>query len=193
MYLDGAIYHNNPIAIAERERRLIWHARPSESPDMVLSIGTGASPNLHREGSPVSPSIRNGGMMDYPKRLFNILRGVLNTSLDCERIWNEFLTGLPDSSEESRFIRINPVLKGNVPQLDAVGQMMPLQNFVRNEALRTDEELRYRRIAMRLVATCFYFELHGEIAQNNVVRGECKQKRPRRRKLICSRDNRVPF
>ncbi|KAK8254092.1 hypothetical protein IWZ00DRAFT_435915 [Phyllosticta capitalensis] len=193
VYLDGAIYHNNPIAIAERERRLIWHARPSESPDMVLSIGTGASPNLHREGSPVSPSIRNGGMMDYPKRLFNILRGVLNTSLDCERIWNEFLTGLPDSSEESRFIRINPVLKGNVPQLDAVGQMMPLQNFVRNEALRTDEELRYRRIAMRLVATCFYFELHGEIAQNNVVRGECKQKRPRRRKLICSRDNRVPF
>ncbi|KAK8157183.1 hypothetical protein IWX90DRAFT_391173 [Phyllosticta citrichinensis] len=172
VYLDGAIYHNNPIAIAERERKLIWPTRPSEPPDVVLSIGTGSSPSMNRQESPVSPSVRHGGVIEYPKRLFRILRGVLNTSLDCERIWNEFMSGLPDSSLETRFIRINPELKGTVPQLDAVDQMKPLQNFVRNQAFVPEEELKYRRIAMRLVSTCFYFELDGKIDSNNVARGD---------------------
>ncbi|KAK7557627.1 hypothetical protein IWX91DRAFT_110775 [Phyllosticta citricarpa] len=171
VYLDGAIYHNNPITIAERERKLIWPTRPSEPPDMVLSIGTGSSLSMNRQESPVSPSVRQGGVIEYPKRLFRILRGVLGTSLDCERIWNEFLTGLPDSSEETRFIRINPELKGTVPQLDAVDQMKPLQNLVRNEAYVPEQERRYRHIAMRLVATCFYFELDEGIDSNNVARG----------------------
>jgi predicted acylesterase/phospholipase RssA len=39
-YSDGGICHNNPVAIAEDERKLIWPAQQDEEPDIVVSIGT---------------------------------------------------------------------------------------------------------------------------------------------------------
>ena len=40
-YLDGGLYANNPVAIADDERRAIWPDVAEESPDLLLSIGTG--------------------------------------------------------------------------------------------------------------------------------------------------------
>lgn len=39
-YLDGAIYHNNPVRLANRERRLLWPDVADREPDIFLSIGT---------------------------------------------------------------------------------------------------------------------------------------------------------
>jgi patatin-like phospholipase/acyl hydrolase len=39
-YLDGAIYHNNPVRLAHRERRLLWPDVADREPDLFLSIGT---------------------------------------------------------------------------------------------------------------------------------------------------------
>jgi patatin-like phospholipase/acyl hydrolase len=40
-YLDGALYFNNPIKIANNERKLLWPEVADCHPDLMLSIGTG--------------------------------------------------------------------------------------------------------------------------------------------------------
>jgi hypothetical protein len=39
-YLDGAIYHNNPVRLLHRERKLLWPDVANQDPDIFLSIGT---------------------------------------------------------------------------------------------------------------------------------------------------------
>jgi predicted acylesterase/phospholipase RssA len=41
IYLDGALYHNNPVEVASRERKLIWPDVADKHPDVMLSLGTG--------------------------------------------------------------------------------------------------------------------------------------------------------
>lgn len=40
-YLDGALYYNNPIRVANHERKLIWPDVADSPPDLILSLGTG--------------------------------------------------------------------------------------------------------------------------------------------------------
>ena len=40
-YLDGALYHNNPVSIANSERRLLWTDVANQHPDILLSLGSG--------------------------------------------------------------------------------------------------------------------------------------------------------
>ena len=40
-YLDGAIYYNNPVKIANHERKFLWPDVAENPPDILLSIGTG--------------------------------------------------------------------------------------------------------------------------------------------------------
>ena len=40
-YLDGALYFNNPVKVADNERRLIWPDVADKHPDIILSLGTG--------------------------------------------------------------------------------------------------------------------------------------------------------
>ncbi|KAL9035741.1 MAG: hypothetical protein Q9214_006446 [Letrouitia sp. 1 TL-2023] len=40
-YLDGALYYNNPIKVANHERKLIWPDVADSPPDLILSLGTG--------------------------------------------------------------------------------------------------------------------------------------------------------
>jgi hypothetical protein len=40
-YLDGALYHNNPVRVAYHESKLLWPDIQDRHPDILLSIGTG--------------------------------------------------------------------------------------------------------------------------------------------------------
>jgi Patatin-like phospholipase len=40
IYLDGALYHNNPVKVANHERQLLWPDVAKKHPDVFLSIGT---------------------------------------------------------------------------------------------------------------------------------------------------------
>ena len=40
-YLDGALYHNNPVRLARSEAELLWPDVADAHPDILLSIGTG--------------------------------------------------------------------------------------------------------------------------------------------------------
>lgn len=41
VYLDGAIYHNNPASVANNERKFLWPDVAESPPDILLSLGTG--------------------------------------------------------------------------------------------------------------------------------------------------------
>lgn len=175
VYLDGAIYHNNPIAIAERERKLIWPNQPSDSPDIILSLGTGSS---LRDRQDTSSSLRRSPLSRIPQQgffangrnLIKIAKDHLYSTLDCDRVWDSFIGDLPQSWESSRFIRINPE-KSDFPRLDNVSQMRELQEYIRQKLSSREWEITIRRLAMRLVATSFFFELRKPIDDDKNLYG----------------------
>lgn len=161
--MDGAIYHNNPIRVAEAERKLIWPE--VDYPDVVVSLGTSFSTQLHRMESDRMQNDERRGIVSHGMSLVNIVKNHMATSLNCERAWDEFLDHLPRNIAHSRFIRINPELSGKVPELDDVQSMIPLQQNV-GIVLARDPRLRGRvhNTAMRLFATLFYFHPTSPIA-----------------------------
>ncbi|KAK5360276.1 hypothetical protein LTS13_010366 [Exophiala xenobiotica] len=48
-YLDGAIYYNNPVRVANHERRYLWPDVAENPPDIILSVGTGQNRTLIAE------------------------------------------------------------------------------------------------------------------------------------------------
>lgn len=40
-YLDGAVYYNNPVKVANHERKILWPDVAENPPDIILSLGTG--------------------------------------------------------------------------------------------------------------------------------------------------------
>lgn len=45
-FFDGALYNNNPVNIAQRERKLLWTDVKDQHPDVLLSVGTGQDKDL---------------------------------------------------------------------------------------------------------------------------------------------------
>lgn len=153
-YVDGAVYHNNPIRIAEAETKLIWP--DIEYSDVLLSLGTSIAES-ERMGA------EQKGIVSHGLMLFNILKNHMATSLDCEHAWNDYLSHLPESTYSSRYFRINPELTGKVPTLDETGEMIPLQTRVQS-ILRHDE--RIKKLALQLITSTFYFQLLTPISKS---------------------------
>ncbi|KAF1991096.1 hypothetical protein K402DRAFT_436349 [Aulographum hederae CBS 113979] len=158
-YIDGAVFHNNPIEVAEKERKLIWPELQDSYPDIVVSLGTATSPSLKRTES---VQIAQRGVVSHAAALLRIAKNHLATSIECERIWEKYLDNLPRNIKQSRFVRVNPELTGEVPSLDEVKAMPELQKNVRN---RLKQDFRIKSLAFQLLATSFYFELLGPIAE----------------------------
>lgn len=55
-YLDGALYHNNPVRLVHRERKLLWPDVADKHPDILLSIGTGQNEDEIKKDMPPGPS-----------------------------------------------------------------------------------------------------------------------------------------
>lgn len=163
MYLDGAIYHNNPIVVADREQKLLWGHQRHEWPDIVLSIGTSRCQHSHRIASERAAAVRYG-VVAHGRALLKIAKDHVAAGLDCDNIWSNFTNVLPGYTVCSRFVRLNPDLNEEPPALDEVDRMKPLQNTVRTQ-LATDG--RIRRIASQLIATLFYFEPAGPLVEKN--------------------------
>ncbi|KAK0631476.1 hypothetical protein B0T14DRAFT_3900 [Immersiella caudata] len=158
-YVDGAILHNNPVRIAELERRILWPE--FRHPDVMLSIGTGhAEPTDSATIQGYNKTSEHPGMLSNWRHLFQILRNNMKLALDCERIWDEYynftVPSLPGPSSK-RLIRINPTIRGVLPALDEVHRMDELRRDVRSY-LETAKP-RIDEVAHQLVASSFYFQL----------------------------------
>ncbi len=154
VYSDGAIYHNNPIQIADKERKLIWPDLEKEYPDIVVSIGTTFGPFK----SPADEKISSPrlGVFSHGKSLYKIAIDHMHAALDSEKAWLTYMSVLqPVSSQRYRYIRLNPQLEEDPPRMDEVNRMLYFQNIVRG---RLSSDDRIQRVAHQLIASSFYFE-----------------------------------
>lgn len=154
-YLDGGIWHNNPVAIADSERKLIWPDMAQLPPDILLSIGSGYCRNLTsaKRPSKTTPRIGIGSNL---KAFFRIAVDHIESSLDSEKAWRDYLEILsPGPEQRWRYARLNVILEEAPPRLDDVGRMEDLQQETMRQ-WKWDERIPYT--AQHLIATCFYFE-----------------------------------
>ncbi|KAI9741336.1 MAG: hypothetical protein M1834_003053 [Cirrosporium novae-zelandiae] len=157
LYLDGALYHNNPINIADRERKLIWPDVLESYPDVILSIGTGVSENSKADEVPAKPSHR--GIISHLKALTKIAVDHIASSLDSEQKWKEYMAAVsPPRRYKDRSIRLNLHLDGDPPKLDDVDSLEDLQGMTRRYFMEEQNKVSIQDVADHLLATSFYFE-----------------------------------
>ncbi len=162
VYQDGGLYHNNPIEIADIERKLIWPEMERQYPDIVLSLGTGFNPASKKAVLEAAPPPRLG-IVAHLRSLIQLAEDHIASSLDSEKRWNSYwkTLGLRSKQDQKRFRRLNPRLDYDPPQLDDVRAMANLQETVR-EFFQSESRYIYD-IAHQLVASCFYFEGIGSV------------------------------
>lgn len=161
VYTDGAIYYNNPIQVADQERKLLWPNLADEQPDIVVSIGTSYNPNSVRRDKMQRTSTLRLGVLSQAKTLYRIAMDHISSTLDSETSWHTYMDVLnPLPRFRYRYVRLNPELTGDPPALGDINKMEDLQEITRATMMKSkDIEL----TALKLIATCFYFEKAGQV------------------------------
>lgn len=101
--MDGALFHNNPVRVADSERRLIWPDSKFSPPDILLSIGTSCNSTTRREAQEsLSTASGLGGAQEnvFQKgqktiqmgKLYKIMKNRVDNILDTEISWLEFMS-----------------------------------------------------------------------------------------------------
>jgi hypothetical protein len=153
--LDGAIYFNNPIQLADRERKFIWPNSCSEYPDIVLSLGTSYYPHS-RKAVPEKAAMPKLGVFSHGKSLLKIAIDHIASTLDSEKVFQNYMSILPFTGDHRlRYVRINPQLSEDPPRLDEVDRLSYIQTIVRGQMAESPQ---IKKVARQLVATSFFFE-----------------------------------
>ena len=182
-YLDGALYHNNPVRVADLERRLIWPDTDNLPPDILLSIGTSCNNSIRDEAqqnfklpkqrtitmSPQPRSMVDGsqsrilgrGSGPQPRKLINILMNRVGNILDTEMTWLTFISEAArgDHDDKTRYHRINPNIGEEPPKMDEIKKLSYLRQRMTHVMKGTAFHNHIGEIARRLVASSFYVEI----------------------------------
>lgn len=97
-YLDGAVYHNNPIRVVNRERKFVWPDVSEHHPDLLLSLGTGKDQKTKTEVQQIQRSGSNRYLKSFlcirgPTDMFDRSHeGAANTEAPPRRLkkWKTF-------------------------------------------------------------------------------------------------------
>ncbi|CAM1501617.1 Fc.00g036010.m01.CDS01 [Cosmosporella sp. VM-42] len=174
VYLDGGLWHNNPIRIADSEAKAIWPDTKHTHPDMILSIGTGYHETELNESNGTQAYLERvinesipeapGGSKRKSKR--DLVYGVMEIglsqfirSLNSERIWHEWLQArAPSAGFESRYRRLN------VEFSQIVSMDNPSDTAIKacRDAAKGIPEDTFESVADQLIASCFFFRVDKE-------------------------------
>lgn len=176
------MFHNNPVKIANYERKLIWPDTNGYHPDILLSIGTGHNGKDTGGSVEVTRRImkstidivltsdiqdRRQGFKTWFRaptitQFLNIMVNRAGNILNSEQIWRDFRNEVLDSNfsiDGQRYERLNPSLGFPPPRIDEKAQVGYLQRTVADRIRRQGSyQLKIQRIAHRLIASSFYFE-----------------------------------
>ena len=193
-YLDGALFHNNPVRVAYQESKRIWPDVAHCHPDILLSIGTShhlsdgggsAEPNLRqprsfsllgntKEAHPDAAQWKGFGgfWKNSPLKFLQVLVNRVDNILSAQQIWQNFRAEVLDQGRDSdsrRYERINPNLGSRPPRFDDKAQIGVLQAKIRNIIRDVNGPYRKKllRIVHRLVASTFYFEKMRQPTKQN--------------------------
>ncbi|KAK4221040.1 acyl transferase/acyl hydrolase/lysophospholipase, partial [Podospora fimiseda] len=198
IYKDGGYHHNNPVLVAQQERKLIWNDVAGSHPDILLSLGIGTNNvdkdddrSIYSSGGDSVDGSKDGTSPTKPNRP-SIWTGLSLDSLvkDVDRfmasrdIWDNFVSEHTAARSNNnsgssrgnhrRYIRLNPDLQLPLPRLDDVEALDNLEraaaaNFKRNS-------VKIQEIAHRLVASSFFFEKDPSSVQQKNGKGTWKCK-----------------
>ena len=169
-YMDGALYHNNPVRVADLERRLIWPDSESFLPDILLSIGTSCNGIIradrdrcrsHGVESSQNDTTERRRISTPLSKIINIMKSRVENILDAEMTWLSFMSDGARGDEEfkTRYRRINPNIEEDPPQLDEVKKLLPLRRRMQQIVKYGEFQNQSREIARQLVASSFYVEV----------------------------------
>ncbi|XTI90368.1 FabD/lysophospholipase-like protein [Cenococcum geophilum] len=165
VYLDGAIYHNNPINIASEEKTLIWGHKlcthpdlckhPGHQlrkhPDIVLSIGSGYPPR-HGNMTPSSPV--ESGVRSFIRTYRAVGDSHVKNILSSDRIWNTWLASREVPSHHSkRYRRLNIKLNPDPAGPDESEMLRRLAESSLDQEVGPE----VKEIARQLIASSFFF------------------------------------
>ena len=169
-YQDGALKLNNPVLAADYERQIIWPGCAHLLPDVLLSLGTGVFPEAKdRTGE---PGPRYGvGIVDGVKALVQISRDAIESHLDCEKAWDDYVqcTVSENSDKRNRFHRLTLPIYGPKIELDAVDKMEELRRLTEKyyemppHAVAGSPSRQLDDVAAQLIASLFYFDLASKV------------------------------
>jgi hypothetical protein len=200
-FLDGAVFHNNPVRIANYESKLLWPDAEERHPDILLSIGTGhyeadadrflATTRSDRRRlqvrkvlNQVKPSMREKRSIPTLKAFteveswITIFKKRVESVLDAELTWKEFqkdVVGTSSPIAAERYIRVNPRTKNRTPKMDDKAQIHDLHEEIKSSLHRHDMQTKIEAITHRLVASSFYFEKSGpsrEAGERITIQGQ---------------------
>ncbi|UNI24922.1 hypothetical protein JDV02_010639 [Purpureocillium takamizusanense] len=173
VYLDGGLWHNNPIRIADAESKAIWPRNKQPHPDIVLSIGAGyhstestaadGAQAYHEQIGAESLKDENGSTWRdkdvYVKFLVGVALSQIMSSLNSERIWHEWLEArAPDARARRRYRRLTAELERLVKLDDASTEGIKACR----DAVKAMDDRQFRDIADQLIASCFYLHFAKE-------------------------------
>jgi hypothetical protein len=182
-YIDGALYHNNPIRVAVNESKLLWPDTEGRHPDILFSIGTaqhdadtdglreslqnedGHKPRRHwlsRDKTPKTSKRSGTGLKLFSEwqSLATLFKRRAESVLDAEKAWREFYQEMPHAAVD-RYIRINPKTKQRTPRMDDKSLVHILHDEIKIGLGVRDMPIRITKVARRLVASSFYFDKVG--------------------------------
>ena len=168
-YLDGGLKCGNPVALADKERRLLWPE--AEDPDLFLSLGTGQHrlevlQKLQKQssGSPERDTTNARPARPRMSRRWSLRKEEVN--VDEEKAWAAFkLDIMRDGFEEKgrNYLRLNPDLGKSPPTNDNKQEIESLQDNVRKGLQGSHKARALRNIAHRLVASSFYLDSRSTV------------------------------
>ena len=136
MLFDGGFKLNCPAARAYSEAKSIW---PQKRCDILLSLGTGATPNRP------PPKLRT---------IIGVATAIAGDIADADKAWDEFKDG-----PLQRF-RLNPGYHGTGFELDDVRQLNEIRTRTEEWVAKVDE---ITNICDRLIAALFFFCQSGKM------------------------------
>ncbi|KAK5989815.1 Phospholipase A I-like protein [Cladobotryum mycophilum] len=173
LFLDGGVFHNNPIRIAGSEFTRIWPESANSHPDILLSLGTGFFEDeldmYHTNGlddEAASRAAKSSDPSNYITLLKDILVNQLDSSMCSERIWYEWLQtrATPSVASQRKYRRLNAQFDEVVQMDDASDEAL---NRCRQAVLKVDDA-QFRDIADHLIASSFYYSFkQDEITSQN--------------------------
>ncbi|KAF7523041.1 hypothetical protein G7054_g11908 [Neopestalotiopsis clavispora] len=171
-FMDGGVFHNNPIKVATEEaRRLAISHHLSATPDILLSLGTclpqdtSAQNYDHqlerlRAREKVEFGIgRLKASVDTLRAIFRAAAFQISLNIDSERIWKQWNKQCADLAP--RAFRVNPDLGQEPPRLDEKAKVPELRDRINGWVQKEDPAEQISQICCTLVASSFYFERHG--------------------------------
>ncbi|KAF8462152.1 acyl transferase/acyl hydrolase/lysophospholipase [Kalaharituber pfeilii] len=183
VFTDGGLNFINPVAVADRERELLWPSFLHPDPDILLSLGTGFVPGIpeEQEKTPQAFTVPGSqGAVSYLNSLKVIINHQTNHQFNSHRLWDDYMERMGINSNMSntktnKYRRLDVPFPSEVPRLHHVNQMDAMEAHVDSYYYPAANSSILNQIAAQLVASLFYLRLDNstESSKGIEVQGRC--------------------